>query len=78
MEQMILVGIRESKAVQRSVLEKLKELSKPVADPMVALNDPEFLRGTLLTYTEKLVRVAGANDPEVLGNNFPQKMGMFR
>lgn len=55
MEQMTLVGMRESKAVRRSVLDKLKELSKPVADPMIALNDPEFLRGTLLTYTEKVI-----------------------
>lgn len=27
----------------------------PVVDPMAALNDPEFLRGTLLTYTEKVI-----------------------
>lgn len=27
----------------------------PAIDPMVALNDPEFLRGTLLTYTEKVI-----------------------
>ncbi len=28
---------------------------KPVFDPMTALNDPEFLRGTLLTYSEKVI-----------------------
>jgi phage antirepressor YoqD-like protein len=28
---------------------------KPVFDPMAALNDPEFLRGTLLTYSEKVI-----------------------
>ncbi|WP_440493136.1 phage antirepressor KilAC domain-containing protein [Serratia sarumanii] len=55
MEQMTLVGMRESKSVRRAVLEKLKVLSKPVTDPMVALNDPEFLRGTLLTYSEKVI-----------------------
>lgn len=55
MEQMTLVGMRESKAVRRSVLEKLKALSNPTTDPMVALNDPAFLRGTLLTYTEKVI-----------------------
>lgn len=32
-----------------------EQLSKPVIDPMVALNDPAFLRGTLLTYTEKVI-----------------------
>lgn len=52
---MMLIGMRESKAVRRAVLEKLKVLGKPIADPMEALNDPEFLRGTLLTYTEKVI-----------------------
>ncbi len=28
---------------------------QPAFDPMVALNDPEFLRGTLLTYSEKVI-----------------------
>jgi hypothetical protein len=27
----------------------------PAVDTMAALNDPEFLRGTLLTYTEKVI-----------------------
>lgn len=31
-----------------------KQSHQPV-DPMVALNDPEFLRGTLLGYTEKVI-----------------------
>lgn len=30
------------------------QLAKPV-DPMKALNDPDFLRGALLTYTEKVI-----------------------
>lgn len=30
-------------------------VSKPAFDPMTALNDPEFLRGTLLTYSEKVI-----------------------
>ncbi|AYH00865.1 antirepressor protein AntB [Pectobacterium parmentieri] len=55
MDQMTLIGMRESKAVRRSVLEKLKSLSRPTVDPMVALNDPEFLRGALLTYSEKVI-----------------------
>ncbi|MEL4885730.1 phage antirepressor KilAC domain-containing protein [Pectobacterium betavasculorum] len=55
MDQMTLIGMRESKAVRRSVLEKLKSLSRLTSDPMVALNDPEFLRGALLTYSEKVI-----------------------
>lgn len=57
MEQMTLVGMRESKAVRRAVLEKLKELQKPFVDPMAALNVPSFLRSTLLTYTEKVIEL---------------------
>lgn len=51
MEQMTLIGMRESKSVRRSVLEKLKSLHKPTLD----LSDPDFLRGALLTYTEKVI-----------------------
>lgn len=29
--------------------------AKPAIDPMTALNDPSFLRSTLLTYTEKVI-----------------------
>ncbi len=36
-DQMMLVGMRESKAVRKSVLAKLKELSAPKEDPMVLL-----------------------------------------
>lgn len=32
-----------------------KQISKSSFDPMMALNDPEFLRGTLLTYSEKVI-----------------------
>lgn len=31
------------------------KISKPAFDPMAALNDPEFLRGTLLSYSEKVI-----------------------
>lgn len=31
------------------------QISKPAFDAMAALNDPEFLRGTLLTYSEKVI-----------------------
>ena len=36
-DEMLLVGMRESKAVRKSVLAKLKELSAPKEDPMVLL-----------------------------------------
>lgn len=36
-DEMLLVGMRESKAVRKSVLLKLKELSVPKGDPMVLL-----------------------------------------
>lgn len=31
--------------------------AKPAIDPMTALNDPSFLRSTLLTYTEKVIEL---------------------
>lgn len=31
--------------------------AKPSVDPMTALNDPSFLRSTLLTYTEKVIEL---------------------
>ena len=36
-DEMILVGMRESKAVRKSVLSKLKELSRPKEDPVLLL-----------------------------------------
>lgn len=36
-DQMLLVGMRESKKVRKSVLAKLKELTKPKQDPIVLL-----------------------------------------
>ena len=36
-DQLMLVGMRESKAVRKSVLTKLKELTAPVEDPVVLL-----------------------------------------
>lgn len=32
-----------------------KQIASPAFDPMAALNDAEFLRGTLLTYSEKVI-----------------------
>ncbi len=33
--------------------------ARPVADPMVILNDPAAMRGLLLNYTEKVIAVEG-------------------
>lgn len=44
------------------------QIAKPVFDPMVALNDAEFLRGTLLTYSEKIIALehqVGEMKPDV-------------
>lgn len=58
-DQMMLIGMRESKAVRRSVLAKLKALDEqvraPQVDPMVALNDPATMRGLLLSYSERVM-----------------------
>jgi len=58
-DQLMLTGMRESKAVRRSVLAKLKALDEqvrtPPVDPMAVLNDPAAMRGILLTYTEKVL-----------------------
>lgn len=58
-DQMMLIGMRESKAVRRSVLAKLKVLDEqvraPQVDPIAALNDPATMRGLLMTYSEKVL-----------------------
>lgn len=58
-DQMMLIGMRESKAVRRSALARLKALEvqthPPQPDPMVALSDPATMRGLLLTYSEKVL-----------------------
>lgn len=55
MKQALRVAARESKSVRRSLVDKLESMSSPAFDPMAALNDAEFLRGTLLTYSEKVI-----------------------
>lgn len=55
MKQALRVAARESKSVRRSLVDKLESMSQPSFDPMAALNDAEFLRGTLLTYSEKVI-----------------------
>lgn len=54
-KQALRVAARESKAVRRSLVEKLESMSQSSFDPMAALNDAEFLRGTLLSYSEKVI-----------------------
>ena len=54
-KQALRVAARESKAVRRSLVDKLEAMSQPEFDPMAALNDAEFLRGTLLSYSEKVI-----------------------
>lgn len=55
-DQMMLVGMRESKAVRKSVLAKLKELkSKQTVSNENLLSNPAMLREALLGYTEKVM-----------------------
>lgn len=54
-KQALRVAARESKAVRRSLVDKLEAMSQSAFDPLAALNDAEFLRGTLLTYSEKVI-----------------------
>lgn len=56
-KQALRVAARESKAVRRSLVDKLEAMSRPTFDPMAALNDAEFLRGTLLSYSEKVIEL---------------------
>lgn len=55
LEQMTLIGMRESKAVRRSVLETLKKLQKPKQE--LNLNDPKQLLGLLQNYAEENLRL---------------------
>lgn len=56
-KQALRVAARESKAVRRSLVDKLEAMSQPEFDPMAALNDAAFLRGTLLSYSEKVIEL---------------------
>ena len=59
-EQCTLVGMRESKGVRRSVLEKLKQVEnqKPV---LADLSNPVVLRDLLLNYTEQNIALTNEN-----------------
>ncbi|HCH7937325.1 TPA: phage antirepressor protein [Providencia rettgeri] len=79
MDQLMLVGMRESKAVRRSVLRELKSLQRKTVSPMAVLNDPEFLRSTLLTYSEKVIALEHTNKElsnkvECMSNLFKEGM----
>lgn len=54
-EQMTLIGMRESKAVRRSVLETLKKLQKPKEE--LNLNDPKQLIGLLQNYAQRTLEL---------------------
>lgn len=57
-DQMMLVGMRESKAVRKSVLAKLKELeNKQTISSENLLSNPAMLREALLGYTEKVMHL---------------------
>lgn len=55
----IIVVAQLSPAFTARLVDRWQELearlTKPAFDPMAALNDAEFLRGTLLTYSEKVI-----------------------
>jgi len=52
-KQAMRVAARESKAVRRSLVDKLEEMqSPPPADAMRMLSDPATLRGLLMNYSE--------------------------
>jgi len=55
-DQCMYVLMRESKVVRRAVNEKLKEMSEP-QKLAINLDDPAFLRTTLLQYTEKVIEL---------------------
>lgn len=52
-DQMMLVGMRESKAVRKSVLAKLKELQKPKEDPIVLLAQKVLQQDAEIKHLEK-------------------------
>lgn len=56
-KQALRVAARESKAVRRSLVDKLEAMNQPEFDSMAAMNDAAFLRGTLLSYSEKVIEL---------------------
>lgn len=57
LEQCILMGMRETKGVRRSVVQYIKNLQVQNVQPVIDLNNPEFLRQALLGYTEKVIEL---------------------
>ncbi|MCW1973498.1 UNVERIFIED_ORG: hypothetical protein FHW05_002346 [Pantoea agglomerans] len=61
-KQAMRVAARESKAVRRSLVDKLEEMQNPSpVDAMRMLSDPATLRGLLMNYSEDNQRLTGAN-----------------
>ena len=47
--------------LRHKVSKRWRELESGKATPIVALNDPEFLRSALLNYTEKVLALESSN-----------------
>lgn len=61
-KQALRVAARESKAVRRSLVDKLEDIQKSAPiDTMRLLNDPATLRGLLMNYSEDNQRLTGEN-----------------
>lgn len=61
-KQALRVAARESKAVRRSLVDKLEDMQSPApVDAMRMLSDPATLRGLLMNYSEDNQRLTGEN-----------------
>ncbi|MDR6298239.1 hypothetical protein [Pantoea dispersa] len=61
-KQALRVAARESKAVRRSLVDKLEDIQSPApVDAMRMLSDPATLRGLLMNYSEDNQRLTGEN-----------------
>ncbi|WP_252318289.1 MULTISPECIES: hypothetical protein [Symbiopectobacterium] len=61
-KQALRVAARESKAVRRSLVNKLEDMQKSApVDAMRLLNDPTTLRGLLMNYSDDNQRLTGEN-----------------
>lgn len=62
MKQALRVAARESKAVRRSLVDKLEDMQSPApSDAMRLLSDPVTLRGLLMNFSEDNQRLTGEN-----------------
>ncbi|QGY29044.1 phage antirepressor protein [Pantoea cypripedii] len=61
-KQALRVAARESKAVRRSLVDKLEDMQSPApVDAMRLLSDPVTLRGLLMNFSEDNQRLTGEN-----------------